>query len=86
MPADVIVLGSQHATPDVGAVVHGHPLHATALAATGARLEMLSHDAVLFAESYDERNRNHAHVSLRIRETINLPQRFASSVVCSSIE
>lgn len=38
------------ARPDVGAVVHGHPLHATALAATGARLEMLSHDAVLFAE------------------------------------
>ncbi len=36
--------------PDVGAVVHGHPLHATALAATGARLEMLSHDAVLFAD------------------------------------
>ncbi|MCB0871949.1 MAG: class II aldolase/adducin family protein [Actinobacteria bacterium] len=38
------------ARPDVGAVVHGHPLHATALAATDARLEMLSHDAVLFAD------------------------------------
>ncbi len=38
------------ARPDVGAVVHGHPLYATALAATGARLEMLSHDAVLFAD------------------------------------
>lgn len=38
------------ARPDVGAVVHGHPLCATALAATGAALEMLSHDAVLFAD------------------------------------
>ncbi len=37
------------ARPDVGAVVHGHPPYATALAATGARLEMLTHDAVLFA-------------------------------------
>jgi ribulose-5-phosphate 4-epimerase/fuculose-1-phosphate aldolase len=33
---------------DVGAVVHGHPLHATALAATDADLEPLTHDAVLF--------------------------------------
>lgn len=38
------------ARPDVGAVVHGHPIHATALAATRAPLEMLSHDAVLFAD------------------------------------
>jgi L-fuculose-phosphate aldolase len=38
------------ARPDVGAVVHGHPPHATALAATDARLELLTHDAVLFAE------------------------------------
>jgi L-fuculose-phosphate aldolase len=36
--------------PDVGAVVHGHPPYATALGATGARLELLTHDAVLFAE------------------------------------
>jgi ribulose-5-phosphate 4-epimerase/fuculose-1-phosphate aldolase len=36
--------------PDVGAVVHGHPPYATALGATSARLELLSHDAVLFAE------------------------------------
>jgi L-fuculose-phosphate aldolase len=34
--------------PDVGAVVHGHPPHATALAATDATLELLTHDAVLF--------------------------------------
>jgi ribulose-5-phosphate 4-epimerase/fuculose-1-phosphate aldolase len=36
--------------PDVGAVVHGHPPCATALAATGAELELLTHDAVLFAD------------------------------------
>jgi L-fuculose-phosphate aldolase len=36
--------------PDVGAVVHGHPPYATAFGATTARLELLTHDAVLFAE------------------------------------
>jgi L-fuculose-phosphate aldolase len=36
--------------PDVGAVVHGHPLHATALGATDASLEFLTHDAVLFED------------------------------------
>jgi ribulose-5-phosphate 4-epimerase/fuculose-1-phosphate aldolase len=36
--------------PDVGAVVHGHPPYATALAATGADLELLTHDGVLFAD------------------------------------
>jgi L-fuculose-phosphate aldolase len=35
--------------PDVGAVVHGHPPFATAFSATEARLELLTHDAVLFA-------------------------------------
>ena len=34
--------------PDVGAVVHGHPPYATAFGATNARLELLTHDAVLF--------------------------------------
>jgi L-fuculose-phosphate aldolase len=38
------------ARPDVGAVVHGHPLHATALGATEADLELLTHDAILFAD------------------------------------
>jgi L-fuculose-phosphate aldolase len=38
------------ARPDVGAVVHGHPPYATALAATDAPLELLTHDAVLFAD------------------------------------
>jgi L-fuculose-phosphate aldolase len=36
--------------PDVGAVVHGHPPYATAFAATDARLELLTHDALLFAD------------------------------------
>jgi L-fuculose-phosphate aldolase len=36
--------------PDVGAVVHGHPPYATAFGATNAQLELLTHDAVLFAE------------------------------------
>jgi L-fuculose-phosphate aldolase len=36
--------------PDVGAVVHGHPPYATALGATHAGLELLTHDAVLFAD------------------------------------
>ena len=36
--------------PDVGAVIHGHPPYATALGATSAELELLTHDAVLFAD------------------------------------
>src|SRR3970282_1126244 len=36
--------------PDVGAVVHGHPLYGTAFGATNARLDLLTHDAVLFAD------------------------------------
>jgi len=45
------------ARPDVGAVVHGHPPYATALGATAASLELLTHDAVLFVDGlpvYDE--------------------------------
>jgi ribulose-5-phosphate 4-epimerase/fuculose-1-phosphate aldolase len=38
------------ARPDVGAVVHGHPPYATALGATDTSLELLTHDAVLFAD------------------------------------
>jgi ribulose-5-phosphate 4-epimerase/fuculose-1-phosphate aldolase len=45
----VIHTGVYAARPDVGAVVHGHPPFATALAATTAELELLTHDAVLFA-------------------------------------
>lgn len=42
---------------DVGAVIHTHPLYATALASTGGRLEYLTHDALLFPEGlavYDD--------------------------------
>jgi ribulose-5-phosphate 4-epimerase/fuculose-1-phosphate aldolase len=46
----VLHTGVYAARADVGAVVHGHPPHATALSATGRELELLTHDAVLFAE------------------------------------
>ncbi len=45
------------ARPDVGSVIHGHPLHGTALGATDTPLQYLTHDAVLFADGiglYDE--------------------------------
>lgn len=45
------------ARPDVGAVIHGHPIYGTALAATEGQLELLTHDAVLFADGigdYDD--------------------------------
>jgi L-fuculose-phosphate aldolase len=38
------------ARPDVGSVIHGHPLYATALGATDGQLQLLTHDAVLFSE------------------------------------
>jgi ribulose-5-phosphate 4-epimerase/fuculose-1-phosphate aldolase len=46
----VLHTGVYAARPDVGAVVHGHPPYATALAATACELELLTHDAVLFAD------------------------------------
>jgi len=36
--------------PDVRCVIHGHPMYATAFGATEARLETLTHDAVLFTD------------------------------------
>jgi L-fuculose-phosphate aldolase len=45
------------ARPDVGSVIHGHPLYGTALGATTAELAFLTHDAVLFTDGlgiYDE--------------------------------
>jgi L-fuculose-phosphate aldolase len=36
--------------PDVRCVIHGHPLHATALGAAHTDLAFISHDAVLFKE------------------------------------
>jgi L-fuculose-phosphate aldolase len=42
------------AREDVGSVIHGHPAYATALGSTDARLQMLTHDAVLFADGIGE--------------------------------
>lgn len=36
------------ARPEVGAVIHSHPVCSTALSATNAKLEYLTHDSVLF--------------------------------------
>jgi ribulose-5-phosphate 4-epimerase/fuculose-1-phosphate aldolase len=36
--------------PEVGAIVHAHPPYVTAFGATTAELELLTHDAVLFAD------------------------------------
>ena len=64
-PGDVVPLGDTDATlhletvlhegvyrarRDVGAVIHGHPPYATALGATRADLEILTHDGILFAD------------------------------------
>jgi len=46
----VLHTGVYRARPDAGAVVHGHPPHATALGATSADLALLTHDGILFAE------------------------------------
>jgi L-fuculose-phosphate aldolase len=37
------------ARPEVGSVIHGHPVYGTALGSTDGRLQLLTHDAVLFA-------------------------------------
>jgi len=45
------------ARPDVGSVIHGHPVYGTALGSTDGQLQLLTHDAVLFADGvgdYDE--------------------------------
>ena len=45
------------AREDVNSVIHGHPLYGTALGATDATLQLLTHDAVLFTDGlgiYDE--------------------------------
>jgi ribulose-5-phosphate 4-epimerase/fuculose-1-phosphate aldolase len=53
----VMHLEAYRARPDVGCVIHGHPLYATALGATDGRLDFVSHDSVLFHDGiglYDE--------------------------------
>lgn len=45
------------ARPDVGTVIHGHPVYGTALGSTDGQLQLLTHDAVLFADGigdYDD--------------------------------
>lgn len=45
------------ARPEVGSVIHGHPLYGTALGATDGDLAFLTHDAVLFTDGigiYDD--------------------------------
>src|ERR1700704_5131470 len=45
------------ARPDVGSVIHGHPVYGTALGSTDGQLLLLTHDAVLFADGigdYDD--------------------------------
>jgi L-fuculose-phosphate aldolase len=46
----VLHTGVYRARPDVGSVIHGHPLYATALGATAAELLPLTHDGILFAD------------------------------------
>jgi L-fuculose-phosphate aldolase len=46
----VLHTGVYRARGDVGAVVHGHPPHATALGATAADVALLTHDGILFAD------------------------------------
>lgn len=46
----VLHTGVYRAREDVGAVVHGHPPHATALGATATDLALLTHDGILFAD------------------------------------
>lgn len=45
------------ARADVGSVIHGHPVYGTALGSTDGQLQLLTHDAVLFADGigdYDD--------------------------------
>jgi L-fuculose-phosphate aldolase len=46
----VLHTGVYRVRPDVGAVIHGHPPYATALGATTADLQLLTHDGILFAD------------------------------------
>jgi L-fuculose-phosphate aldolase len=43
-------LETYRARPDVGAVIHTHPVHSIALGATTGGLELLSHDGLLFPD------------------------------------
>jgi L-fuculose-phosphate aldolase len=64
-----------HARPDVGSVIHGHPIYATALGSTDAELLMLTHDAVLFVDGIGEFDEGpdlvtDAHRAARVAEAL----------------
>ena len=44
------------ARPEVGSVIHSHPMYSTALSSTSANLEFLTHDSVLFHEGIGRYN------------------------------
>jgi ribulose-5-phosphate 4-epimerase/fuculose-1-phosphate aldolase len=46
----IMHLETYRARPDVGAVIHTHPVHSIALGATTGGLELLSHDGLLFPD------------------------------------
>jgi len=46
----VMHLETYRARPDVGAVIHTHPVYSIALGATAGGLELLSHDGLLFPD------------------------------------
>ena len=46
----VMHLETYMARPDVGAVIHTHPMYSIALGATAGGLELLSHDGLLFPD------------------------------------
>ena len=46
----VMHLETYLARPDVGAVIHTHPMYSIALGATAGGLELLSHDGLLFPD------------------------------------
>ncbi len=46
----IMHLETYRARPDVGAVIHTHPLYSIALGATAGGLELLSHDGLLFPD------------------------------------
>jgi len=46
----IMHLEAYRARPDVGAVIHTHPVYSIALGATAGGLELLSHDGLLFPD------------------------------------
>src|SRR5690348_18015394 len=46
----IMHLETYRARPDVGAVIHTHPVYSIALGATAGGLELLSHDGLLFPD------------------------------------